>query len=78
MHRKKCKARCIKCKRVFVTTNIDKLFMRHNTCVICNHCQDAFAQSLLTGLLEKIMVPKPNGTYKWMEVNGEREETEET
>ena len=68
MKRKKCKAKCIKCKRVFVTTNIDKLFMRHNTAVVCNRCQEALANSLLTGILEKILSKPTNATYKWVEV----------
>lgn len=68
MHRKKCKARCVKCKRVFVTTNVDKLFMRRHMTVICNGCQDAFAQSLLSELLDKIMVNSIEANYKRVEV----------
>lgn len=58
MKKVKCKARCIRCKRVFVTTNIDKLFMRYYTAVICPRCEDEFASQLVDNIFSKITCNK--------------------
>lgn len=58
MKRVKCKARCVRCKKVFVTNNIDKLFMRHYTVLICPRCEGDYASQLMNNIFGKIAVKK--------------------
>lgn len=67
MKRVKCKARCVRCKKVFVTTNIDKLFMRHYTILICPRCENEYASRLINRIFDKITVKKKEVGERWLE-----------
>ena len=51
---KRVKCRCIHCKKMFVTSKNDKIFMKHFTGVICDKCEDELAKKIANELPEKI------------------------
>ena len=55
---KRVKCRCRKCKRVFVTSRADKIYMRHFGAEICPKCEKEFTNELCKGLMEHIFSRK--------------------